>query len=131
MPCLSSRPCSALNESTRVSKAESQLAVPLAMTTFLGESVIGSPKGSAVWTDGAGAGAPAADGAGEADGLASGLAEGAGAGVALGDALGAALGAELGVAAGACASAPPIPSQIVAAAIVAARARRGRKGRVI
>ena len=36
-----------MNESTRVSKAESQLAVPLAMTTFLGESVIGSPKGSA------------------------------------------------------------------------------------
>ena len=48
MPCLSSSAVSVLNESIRVSNAESQLAVPLMMTTFLGSSVICSPKGSAV-----------------------------------------------------------------------------------
>src|SRR3569832_2974288 len=92
MPCLSSRVESALNESTSVSNALSQLAVPLTMTTFFGVSVISSPKASALCTLGAGAGACAAAGAdGVADGagvaLAAGLAAGAGvaggAGVAL------------------------------------------------
>src|SRR6185436_4456929 len=72
----------------RVSKAESQLAVPLIITTFFASSVAGSPKGSAACTIpgcGGGAGlwaaAGGADGAGEglADGV--GLAEGAGVGV--------------------------------------------------
>ena len=54
MPCLSSSAVSALNESIRVSNAESQLAVPLMITTFFGASVISSPKGSAVWTGGGG-----------------------------------------------------------------------------
>ena len=55
MPCLSSNADSVLNDSIRVSNAESQLALPLMITTFLGVSVISSPKGSAVWT-GAGQG---------------------------------------------------------------------------
>src|ERR1700738_1008643 len=55
MPCLSSSAASDLKESIRVSNAESQLALPLAMTTIFGSSVICSPKGSAVWT-GAGGG---------------------------------------------------------------------------
>src|SRR5258706_14610317 len=50
MPCLSSNAESALNESIRVSNAESQLALPLMTTTVFGVSVISSPNGSAVWT---------------------------------------------------------------------------------
>ena len=50
MPCLSSSAFSDLNASIRVSKAESQLALPLAITTFFASSVISSPKGSAVCT---------------------------------------------------------------------------------
>jgi hypothetical protein len=109
-----------------VSKAESQFALPLKTTTFLAESVIGSPKGSAVVTEGAGAGLADAAGAGGglADGSAAGLAVGAGAGAGLADADG------VGDGDGACASALPIPSQI-AAAIGTAKARRGRKGRFI
>src|SRR5258706_9333582 len=71
MPCLSSKAVSDLKASIRVSKAESQLAVPLVITTFFGSSVICSPKGSAVWTDAAGgggvAGACAADGGSPGD----------------------------------------------------------------
>src|SRR6202163_210548 len=94
MPCLSSKAVSDLKDSIRVSNAESQLAVPLMITTFLGSSVICSPKGSAVWTDAAGgggvAGACAADGGSAGDLVSAGggtragvgVADGAGAGVA-------------------------------------------------
>src|SRR5215475_1747285 len=126
MLCLSSSVFSALNESTSVSKAESQFALPLKMTTFLAASVIGSPKGSAVVTDGAGAGLADAAGAGLSDGAGAGLAVAAG-----GAAAGFAEADGVGDGEGACASAPPIPSQIAAAAIGAAKARRGRKGRFI
>src|SRR4051794_37009223 len=82
MPCLSSSAESALNESIRVSNAESQLAVPLTITTCFGVSVISSPNGSAVCTGatagGVGAGVCAA--AGGVAGAAG--AAGAGAGVA-------------------------------------------------
>src|SRR5450432_1332905 len=103
MPCLSSSAVSALNESIRVSNAVSQLALPLAMTTFFGSSVIGSPKGSAVWTGEAGAGvcAAAGGGAGLAE-LAAGLAAGLGEGAALGAGEGLAETAGAGVAAGDC-----------------------------
>jgi len=97
----------------------------LKTTTFLAESVIGSPKGSAVVTDGAGAGLADAAGAGLADGSGAGLAVGAAAGAGLAEADG------VGDGEGACASALPIPSQIAAATIGAAKARRGRKGRFI
>src|SRR5450631_1637981 len=77
MPCLSSSADSVLNESTRVSNAESQLALPLTMTTVFGVSVISSPKGSAVWTC-----AAAGGGACGVSAAAGGAAEGLGAGVA-------------------------------------------------
>src|SRR5437773_7524850 len=84
MPCLSSSAVSALNESTRVSNAASQLAVPFMTTTFFGSSVNCSPKGSAVWTaaGGGAAGVWAAAGGGEGatDGLATGAGEVPGAG---------------------------------------------------
>src|ERR1700759_3064837 len=112
MLCLASRAFSDLNESISLSNAESQLAVPLAMTTFFPSSVIGSPKGSAACTgaDGAGAGARAAGGEGGAGGRAvalgagEGLAEAAGAGEGLAEAPGAGEAD--------CASAAPAPSQI-------------------
>src|SRR5579859_3012364 len=128
MPCLSRSAFSALNESISVSNAESQLAVPLAITTFLAVSMICSPKASAVWTEGEGAGLCAADGEGEAAGLAAGagLADGTGEGVGLAVAAGA--GEAAGEAAGAWASASPTPSPIATAGINATRARRGRKG---
>src|ERR1700745_4240565 len=96
MFCLASRAFSDLNESISVSNAESQLAVPLAMTTFLASSVIGSPKGSAACTvgEGAGGGACAADGEGDAAGLVA----GAGEALAAGDGLAVALGAGDGLA---------------------------------
>src|SRR5256885_16264150 len=56
MPCLSSTVVSALNESIRVSKALSQLALPRMTTAFFASSVNCSPKGSAVWTGAAGGG---------------------------------------------------------------------------
>src|ERR1700748_3066522 len=56
MPCLSRRPDSVLNDSIRVSNAESQLALPLRITTCFGESVISSPKASAAWVGGGGGG---------------------------------------------------------------------------
>src|ERR1700720_2653052 len=94
MPCLSSKAFSDLKDSIRVSNAESQLAVPLMMTTFWGSNAICSPKGSAAWTEAAGgggvAGACTADGgsagdlvsAGGGNGVGVGVADGAGAGVA-------------------------------------------------
>src|SRR4051812_46912324 len=98
MPCLSSSVFSALKASISVSKAESQLAVPLTITTFLDSSVVSCPNGSAVCT---GAGVAAAAG-GEA-GLGEALAAGEGAGDAAGDVegLGEALAAGEGVATGA------------------------------
>src|SRR6195952_4436134 len=78
MPCLSSSADSVLNDSIRVSNAESQLAVPLSTTTVFGVSVISSPNGSAVCTGAAAAGgaagvsAVAGGGTGAGDGLACG-----------------------------------------------------------
>src|SRR5689334_10229972 len=86
MPCLSSSALMALNESISASNAESQLAWPLATTTFLPSSVIGSPKGSAVCTGDAGAGVCATDGEGLAAG--AGDDEAAGAGLAVTDGAG-------------------------------------------
>src|SRR5882757_230712 len=138
MPCLSSSAVSALNESISVSKAESQLALPLAITTFFGSSVIGSPKGSAVWTGAAGAGVcAAAGGTGVAAGLAAGLGEGLAAGLseelegpALGSGEGLAETAGAGVAAD-CASAGPALREIATgrsrAARPAARTKTKRK----
>src|SRR5258705_4505159 len=96
MPCLSSNAESALNESIRVSNAESQLALPLMTTTVFGVSVISSPNGSAVWTGAAAAGGVGgvsavaggvpgaagelAPGAGVAGCAGAGVADGAGAG---------------------------------------------------
>src|SRR5258705_10058166 len=77
MPCLSSNADSALNESIRVSNAESQLALPLMTTTVFGVSVISSPNGSAVWTGAAAAGGVSAV-AGGVPGAAGELAPGAG-----------------------------------------------------
>ncbi len=129
MPCLSSSAFSALNESIRVSNAESQLALPLAITTFLASSVIGSPKGSAACTGAAGAGVCATDGDGEGLAAGAGEAEAAGAGLAV--AAGAGLADADGEGVACWASAVAIPSQIAATGINAIRALRGRKGRVI
>src|SRR6202158_3228986 len=123
MPCLSSRADSALNESIRVSNAESQLALPLMRTTVFGASVISSPKGSAVCTGAAPGGGVAgvSAAAGGVPGAAEGLA--AGAGVAVGGGAGvsdAAGGGDDGVAGaggaagGDCASELPRPNEIAA-----------------
>src|SRR5216110_3297609 len=105
MPCLSSSAVSVLNESIRVSNAESQLAVPLTITTLRGVRAISSPNGSAVCT-----GATAGGGAAGVAGVAGAGAAGAGA-------------AGVGGDAGACACAPATPSEIAAAGISAARPR--------
>src|SRR5882724_7074563 len=136
MPCLSSNADSALNESIRVSNAESQLALPLMTTTVFGVSVISSPNGSAVWTGAVagggvggvsavaggvpGAAGELAPGAGVAGCAGAGVAEGAGAGGVL-----TAGGAEGGV----CASTLPSPSQIAAAGTSATMARRKKRQR--
>src|ERR1700710_1837169 len=117
MPCLSSKAVSDLKDSIRVSNAESQLALPLAITTVFGSSVICSPKGSAVWT---GAAAGGVAGVCAAEGVSAGdlVSAGGGAGVAdgVGDGVGLAAGA--GVAAGGdCARALPTPSEIAAIGI--------------
>src|ERR1700692_2543214 len=80
MPCLSSNADSALNESIRVSNAESQLALPLMTTTVFGVRVICSPNGSAVWTGAAAGGGVAGVSAvaGGVPGAAGELAPGAG-----------------------------------------------------
>src|SRR5207247_9491059 len=64
----SSRADSALNESIRVSNAESQLALPRMTTTVFGVRVICSPNGSAVWT-----GAAAGGGVGGVSAVAGGV----------------------------------------------------------
>src|ERR1700761_7899488 len=87
MLCLSSIAFSVLNESIRVSNAESQLALPLSTTTFFGVSVMGSPNGSAAWTGAAGGGAGVCAAAGlsagdlSSAGGGAGTADGAGVGV--------------------------------------------------
>src|SRR5262249_8731172 len=125
MPCLSSSAFSALNESIRVSNAESQLAWPLATTTFLASNVIDSPKGSAVCTGAAGAGVCATDGEGE--GLADGAGDVEAAGAGLAGAAGAGLADADGEGVGCWACALATPSQIAAAGINAIRVLRGRK----
>src|ERR1700746_50619 len=126
MPCLSSSAVSALNESIRVSKAESQLAVPLAMMTFLASSVVGSPKGSAVCTVAAGDGVCATEGEGDAVGLAAGSGEALAAAEGRAEALGAGegLAEALGAGDGDCACTGPALSQITAAGISAASMKR-------
>src|ERR1700759_3046770 len=121
MPCLSSSALSALNDSISVSNAESQLAWPLATTTFLPSSVIGSPKGSAVCTGAAGAGVCATEG----EGLAAGDAEASGVGLA--GAAGAGLADADGAGVGCWASADATPNQIAATGINAIRVLRVRK----
>src|SRR3954454_19983683 len=83
MPCLSSSATSFLNESIRVSNAESHFAPPFNTTAVFAVSVISSPNGSAVCTAVGGAGACAAGGAGVAGAGAAGggVAGAAGAGV--------------------------------------------------
>src|SRR6266849_2322820 len=112
MPCLSSSADSALNESIRVSKAESQLALPLMMTTVFGVRVISSPNGCAVWT-GAAAGGGVAGVSAVAGGVPGGAGELApGAGVAGCAGAGVADGAGAG---GVGVSTLPSPSEIAAA----------------
>src|ERR1700760_4003831 len=129
MPCLSSSAFSALNESIRASNAESQLAWPLATTTFLASSVMDSPKGSAVCTGAAGAGVCATDGEGEGLAAGAGDAEGAGAGLVGG--AGAGLADADGEGDACWAGAGATPNQIATTGINAINVLRGRKGRVI
>src|SRR4029450_4482304 len=123
MACLSSRADSALNESIRVSNAESQLALPLMTTTVFGVSVISSPNGSAVCTGAAAGGGVAGVSAvaGGVPGAAGELAPGAGvagcvgAGVADGSGgVGVVTAGGAGGGGGVCASAQPSPSQMAA-----------------
>src|ERR1700704_4960994 len=115
MPCLSSKADSDLKDSIRVSNAESQLALPLAMTTVWGSRVICSPNGSAVCTGAAAGGGGGCAGGGIIAG--DGVSAGGGAGVAVaagaGDAAGAGVVAAGGGAGGGdCASALPRPNEI-------------------
>src|SRR5439155_19825878 len=113
MPCLSSSAVSALKESMRVSKAESQFAVPFMTTTFFDSSENCSPKGSAVCTGaggGGGVGVWAAAGVSAGDLVSAG--GGTGAGVADGAGVGEAAGA------GDCAHAAP-PSATATSAPIA------------
>src|SRR5258705_786834 len=103
MPCLSSNADSDLNESIRVSNAESQLALPLSTTAVFGVSVISSPNGSAVWTGAAAGGGVAGASAAGGGGAGAGVAGAAGAG---GSGAGGAGAAGDGVS-GARATAPP------------------------
>src|SRR5581483_8284503 len=130
MPCLSSIVSSDFSDSTSVSKAASQLALPLVSTTFLASSLISCPKGSAVCTLAAGGGFCAAAGgegegealgAGEALAAGLGLAAGAGLAVGAGDGLAATSGDAVGE--GACASTSPAENATAAGANPA-RARR-------
>src|ERR1700712_4746995 len=137
MPCLSSSADSVLNDSIRVSNAESQLAVPLSTTTVFGVSVISSPNGSAICTGAAAAGgaagvsAVAGDGTGAGEGLAcgAGVAVAVGAGVADGTAAGVsgALAAGGGAGCGDCARTLPMP--IVGTS--ATRAKRKQRSKFI
>src|ERR1700676_5574254 len=135
MPCLSSSAASDLKESIRVSNAESQLALPLAMTTIFGSSVICSPKGSAVWT-GAGGGV---GGVWAVEGMSAGdlVSAGGGAGVAVGPGAGAAGALAAGGVAGGvadwgdCASASQKLTEIAAIGTSATVARRNERANFI
>src|ERR1700743_2947460 len=102
MICLSSSAVSVLNESIRVSNAESQLAVPFRITTFFGASMISSPKGSAVCTGATAGGGAAAAGlsAGDLFSAGGGTGVAVGAGVGGVDVAGAGVWAGVGLAAG-------------------------------
>src|SRR6516165_7802279 len=127
MPCLSSSALSPLKESIKVSNAESQLALPLAITTFFASSVIASPKGSAVWTVAEGAGVCAVGGgaAGAGEGFTGGAGLAGGAGEGLVETPGE------GEAGGCCATTAPPESSIAAAGISAARARQRKQAKFI
>src|SRR5579871_2976002 len=99
IPCLLSTVSSDFSDSTSVSNAESQLALPLVSTTFLASSLISCPKGSAVCTLAAGGGFCAAAGV-EGEGEALGAGEALAAGVGLAAGTGLALAAGAGLAAG-------------------------------
>src|SRR6476469_1568010 len=126
MFCLSSRAVSVLNDSIRLSNAESQLAVPFRITTFFGASVISSPKGSAVWTAATGGGGAAAAGlsAGDLFSAGGGTGGAAGAGVGVAEVAGGGAGLAAG---GDCASAVPRPSEIAATGTSASSARRKQR----
>src|SRR5580692_11270618 len=125
MLCLSSIAVSALNESIRVSNAESQLAVPFSTTTFFGVSVISWPKGSAVWTGATAGGGAAAAGLSAGDLFSAGGGTGVGVGEAAGVGDAELAGAGVGLAAGGdCARAEPRPSEIAAIGTSASHARR-------
>src|SRR5437868_14942570 len=119
MPCLSSSADSALNESIRVSNAESQFALPLMTTTIFGVSAISSPNGSAVCTGAAAGGVAGVSAvAGGVPGAAGELAPGAGGagpGVAGGAGAGGVGVLTAGGGGGVCASTLPSPSEIAAA----------------
>src|SRR3984893_8015926 len=134
MPCLSSRADSDLKESFRESNAEAQLALPLAMTTIFGSSVICSPKGSAARAcAGAGGGAWAVEGMSAGDLVSA----GGGAGVAVGPGAGAAGALAAGGVAGGgadwgdCGSAAQKLSEIAAIGTSATVARRNERGNFI
>src|SRR5215471_18107936 len=130
IPCLSNSAVIVLSESIRVSNAESQLALPLAIKTFLASSVVGSPKESAVWTVADGAGVCSADGEGDAAGAGEGLAAGAGAADGAGDGAGLAETSGAGVGEGCCAFAAP-PASEIASGINRTGAQRQKRGRFI
>ncbi|MBA7655664.1 hypothetical protein ES703_63571 [subsurface metagenome] len=136
---------SALKESISVSKAASQFALPLIVTTFFVSSVTGSPKGSAVCTAAGGAAGVWAAAGGD-DGAGAGLAEevelaeGAGVGAAaevglgLGEGAGPGEAAGEGVAVGEAAGAGDCARTALigrAAAIMPARIRRKARERCI
>src|SRR6185312_5360629 len=122
MPCLSRSVFRLFSESTSVSKALSQVALPLAITTFFAARLIGSPKGSAVLTGGVGAGVCAA--AGGLEGAGDGL--GADEGPVLGAGEGLAETAGAG-GTGDCAETSCAASRSAAAETTAAKARRNKR----
>src|SRR5260370_23002061 len=138
MPCLSSNADSDLNESIRVSNAESQLALPFMMTTVFGASVICSPNGSAVCAAAGGGVAGVSAAAGGVAGAAGGL---AGAGVAVGSGAGVAAAPGAGVAGvvtaggvaggGDCPSPLPRPGQLAAAGTSPTMPSRNQPGKSI
>jgi hypothetical protein len=140
MPCLSRNAERVFRDSSSVSNAVSQLAVPLTRITVFGVSVISSPKGSAVRTgagspDG-GVGVAEAAGVGEeagagvvaaAGGVTVGLADGFGTGA--GEAAGAGAAGADGV--GDCASTVARFNEIAATGTNATMARRKGRGQLI
>src|SRR3954469_973318 len=79
MPCLSNSAATFFNDSTSVSNAESQVALPLSTTAVFADSVISSPNGSAACAGVAAAGGAGVAGAGAAGAAGAGV---SGAGVA-------------------------------------------------